>query len=75
MHKAICSATNCSNDVVIEVNGDLLCAHCAKHEVEPAQLVHAQAMVADRMFINHLVSTMTPEELERFCFENGFTPN
>ena len=26
----------------------------------------------DRLFIKELIKTMTPEQINRFCFENGF---
>lgn len=34
--------------------------------------VYQQAVEQDRLFIQELIKTMTPEQINRFCFENGF---
>lgn len=34
--------------------------------------IYAQAVEQDRLFFTELMKTMTPEEINRFCFENGF---
>lgn len=33
---------------------------------------YAQAVEQDRLFIQQMIKTMTPEQINRFCFENGF---
>lgn len=35
--------------------------------------VYARAVEADRLFFKEMIKTMTPEEINRFCFENGYT--
>lgn len=34
--------------------------------------IYARAVEADRLFTQEMLKTMTPEQINRFCFENGF---
>lgn len=36
------------------------------------QDVYAQAIEQDRLFFEQMLKTMTPEQINQFCFENGF---
>ena len=38
-----------------------------------AMTAYAQAIEQDRLFAQRMLKTMTTEEINRFCFENGFT--
>lgn len=35
--------------------------------------VYARAVEEDRKFTQRMMQTMTPEQINRFCFENGFS--
>lgn len=39
----------------------------------PAMQVYAESVEQDRLFAQHMMKTMTPEQINRFCFENGFS--
>lgn len=39
---------------------------------KPTMDAYAQAVEQDRKFMEKMVATMTPEQVNRFCFENGF---
>lgn len=34
---------------------------------------YAQAIEQDRLFAQRMMKTMTPEQINRFCFENGYS--
>lgn len=34
---------------------------------------YAQAIEQDRLFAQRMMKTMTPEQINQFCFENGFS--
>ena len=33
---------------------------------------YQRAVEQDRLFIQEMIKTMTPEQINQFCFENGF---
>lgn len=35
--------------------------------------IYAQAVEQDHLFAQEMIKTMTPEQINRFCFENGFS--
>ena len=37
-----------------------------------AMNAYAQAIEQDRLFAQRMMKTMTPEQINRFCFENGY---
>ena len=38
-----------------------------------AMTAYAQAIEQDRLFAQRMMQTMTTEQVNRFCFENGFS--
>lgn len=34
--------------------------------------IYTQAVEQDRLFMEEMIKTMTPEQINQFCFENGF---
>lgn len=38
-----------------------------------AMNAYAQAIEQDRLFAQRMMKTMTPEQSNQFCFENGFS--
>lgn len=38
-----------------------------------AMNAYAQAIEQDRLIAQRMMKTMTPEQINRFCFENGYS--
>lgn len=38
-----------------------------------AMNAYAQAIEQDRLFAQRMMKTMTPEQVNRFCYENGYS--
>ena len=38
-----------------------------------AMTAYAQAIEQDRLLAQRMMKTMTPEQINRFCFENGYS--
>ena len=40
---------------------------------KPTMDAYAQAVEQDRKFMEKMLKTLTPEQVNRFCFENGYS--